>query len=72
MLNMLPFAARIYYFHSIPPVILGVIYLAFTREFLINHRLHDYNTPEALQYTRPEPCTGASLVLRVRHSLPAQ
>ena len=31
--------ARIYYFHSLPPVILGVIYLAVTREFLINHRL---------------------------------
>lgn len=50
--------ARIYYFHSLPPVILGVIYLAVTREFLINHRLEDYNTPEQLRYTRPEPCTG--------------
>lgn len=40
-----------FYFSSTPPIILGVVFLAFTRDFLFKNRVHDYNTPEALHYT---------------------
>ncbi|KAK9827977.1 hypothetical protein WJX81_003657 [Elliptochloris bilobata] len=46
-----------FYFHSIPPIILGVAFLALKRDYLFKNRVFDYNTPEALHWTRPEPCT---------------
>ena len=45
-----------FYFHAWPPVLLGVIFLALTRDYLFKYEVHDYNTPEALNYRRPEPC----------------
>ena len=54
---------RIYYFSSLPPVILGILYLIYTRDFLINNRLHDYSTADALRWKRPEPCSGTTSVV---------
>ncbi len=54
-------AVQPFYFHSVPHYILGLVFLTLTRQFLFEHRVHDYNTPEALHWTRPPPCTGAAL-----------
>ena len=53
--------AQPFYFHSVPHYILGLIFLTLTRQFLFEYRVHDYNTPEALHWSRPAPCTGAAL-----------
>ena len=51
-----------FYFLSVPHYILGLVFLSLTRQFLFEYRVHDYNTPEALHWTRPGPCTGALLL----------
>lgn len=45
-----------FYFSGGPPIVLGVLFLAITRDFLFKNRVHDYNTEAMLHYKRPEPC----------------
>jgi hypothetical protein len=53
---------RPFYFQSGRPLILGVLFLAMTREFLLKERVFDYNTPAMLQYDRP--CTPREIKFR--------
>lgn len=51
-----------FYFASRRPLILGVVFLGLTREFLFTNRVHDYNTFDEL-YT-PSSCSDAELKWR--------
>ncbi|KAK9825686.1 hypothetical protein WJX81_004113 [Elliptochloris bilobata] len=41
---------RFFYFHSLPPLILGLVYMSMRRDYLFQHCVRDYSTPEALKY----------------------
>ena len=51
-----------FFFNAVPPVILGVVYLAIVREYLFDKRILDYNTDAQLH--RAEPCTSRELKYR--------
>ena len=51
-----------FYFASRRPLILGVVFLGLTREFLFTNRVHDHNTFDEL-YT-PSSCSDAELKWR--------
>jgi len=60
--NSLLSILRPYFMQGSKPLILGVVFLAITREFLLSERLFDYNTPAMLQYGRP--CTPREIKYR--------
>ncbi|CAK0733644.1 hypothetical protein CVIRNUC_000309 [Coccomyxa viridis] len=50
------------YTSSAPPIILGIVYLGLTRDYLYKNHVHDYNTHEALH--TPTTCTKYELKFR--------
>ena len=58
-------ALQPFFFNGLTPVILGVIYLAFVRDFLFEERIVDYNTEAQLH--RSTPCSSREL--KYRYSL---
>ncbi|KAK9827996.1 hypothetical protein WJX81_006931 [Elliptochloris bilobata] len=50
---------RFFYFQSFPPIILGLIFVSLTRDFLFKYRVLDFNTPEALHYANGCSATEA-------------
>ena len=51
-----------FYTSSAPPIILGIVNLGLTRDYLYKNHVHDYNTHEALH--TPATCTKYELKFR--------